>query len=368
MVKTLQRGFTGSYDSADCLFLLTEISTGRIAEQAAAVAAGAAQIGHYRQLLPQEEAPEQFFFDIYDRSLDFYKERVAREVIRLAKAILLRSQGGPIVLASLARAGTPYGALLVRALRVLGRKDAVHYSISLIHKHGVDKNALDYILAQHPGCAFWFIDGWTGKGGISRELHRSVTEYNRERGTNLPTQLAVIADLAGMACLASTTDDYMIPSAPIDAPLNGLVSRTIVSHADIGPTDFHGGMIYRHLDRCDRSNDFIDEISALFHVALSVEDGISGLVTPEMQVEAARRSRDTLARLKAELGIDDDDLIKHGMCESIRAVKRRPMRRFYLRELDHPRNAALRAMAVAKGIELVGAPESAYDCIAICQS
>ncbi|MBY0358484.1 MAG: hypothetical protein K2W82_10830 [Candidatus Obscuribacterales bacterium] len=368
MTKTLQRGFTGSYDKSDCLFLLTEISTNRIAEQEAAVATGATQIGHYRQLLPQEAAPEPCFFDIYDLALDVYKERVAREVMRLAMAILRRSQGGPIVLASLARAGTPYGALLVRALRVLGREDAVHYSISLIHKHGVDKNALDYILAQHPGCAFWFIDGWTGKGGISRELHRSVTEYNSERGTNLPTKLAVIADLAGMACLASTTDDYMIPSAPIDAPLNGLVSRTIVSHADIGPTDFHGGMIYEHLADCDRSNDFIGEISVLFPKASRAEDGVNGLVTPHMQEQASRRSWDTLTRLKTELGIEDDDLIKHGMCESIRAVKRRPMRRFYLRELFHPRNFALRAMAKAKGIELVSAPDSAYDCIAICQS
>jgi hypothetical protein len=52
---------------------------------------------------------------------------------------------------SLARAGTPMGALLARALRWLGRTDVRHYSISIIRDRGIDENALAFILRNGKG-------------------------------------------------------------------------------------------------------------------------------------------------------------------------------------------------------------------------
>jgi hypothetical protein len=55
----------------------------------------------------------------------------------------------------------------------LGRA-APHYSISIIRDRGLDPAALAHIAARHEPADVVFVDGWTGKGAIAGELHRSL--------------------------------------------------------------------------------------------------------------------------------------------------------------------------------------------------
>ena len=36
--------------------------------------------------------------------------------------------------------------------------------------------AIDYIFEHHPGAKIQFVDGWTGKGAITKELEGSMFE------------------------------------------------------------------------------------------------------------------------------------------------------------------------------------------------
>ena len=88
---------------------------------------------------------------------------------------------------------------------VLQRQTA-HYSVSIIRDRGIDLVALEHILAAgHASESIVFIDGWTGKGVISRELEATIAQFNARRGTAIDGGLYVLSDLAGSAACASRT-------------------------------------------------------------------------------------------------------------------------------------------------------------------
>lgn len=347
-----QHGFSGSYRESDCRFLLTELSFDGAGDHCGG----------------WERAPGQTYVDMYHEAMRVNCWRVAGDVARLALEIHVTTpENTPIVMASLARAGTPFGALLVRALRIL-RRTADHYGVSLIKKYGVDHAALDYILPRHREARFLFIDGWTGKGGISRELARSVAEYNASRGTNLPDKLTVLADLAGVSGMAVHTEDYMIPSAGLNAPMNGLISKTYGEHAQMPEGSFHGAYMLEHLRAGDLSNHFIDRVTTDMRVMLSASSELlcAPMVT-DAQREAARRNCATaLARLMDSIGTDNEDLVKHGYAETVRAIQRRPMSRLLLRNPESAQNQTLIAVARSHGMDIVAQPDLEYGCVGIC--
>lgn len=355
--------FSGSYSPEDCLFLLKEVSYDRV--PAALRAAG--QSEQFRDYLPcWEDAPPADHYDLYQSALQVHAERLASEIAVVAHA-LAQSKQERMVLGSLARAGTPYGILLGRALRLIGI-DAVHYSLSLIKGPGVDFAALDYILQRHGDQQFYFIDGWTGKGGIARELEQSVGRYNASRSARFPTQLTVIADLAGVAALAATTEDYLLPSAPINAPMNGLISKTFAHDIEIGAGDFHGALIYRHLADVDRSCEFVDRITAWLPGALQKQllQPVSPISEQDRQA-ARKRCVDELARLTKEFGCTNEDLVKHGYCETVRAMQRRPMKAFILRQPGSSANSVLVKVAREAGVQIIADPHLEYECVGLCQ-
>ncbi|EQG76368.1 hypothetical protein QKA_1853 [Clostridioides difficile DA00165] len=53
-----------------------------------------------------------------------------------------------------------------------------HYTISIIRDKGIDMNAIEYIVKNHPSSKIQFLDGWTGKGTISKELEKACDELN----------------------------------------------------------------------------------------------------------------------------------------------------------------------------------------------
>jgi hypothetical protein len=125
--------------------------------------------------------------------------------------------------------------------------DVPHYSISIIRDRGIDKNALNYIQAEHPNCIITFVDGWTGKGSISSELKKSITEYNQETGAGISYDLAVLADPARLSSIAGTRKDICIPNACLNSTISGLVSRTILNNQYISEKDYHGAVRYDYL-------------------------------------------------------------------------------------------------------------------------
>ena len=67
--------------------------------------------------------------------------------------------------------------------------EVFHYSVSIIRDRGIDPIALDYILNRHSPESLLFVDGWTAKGAIAKELHRSIEDYNNKRSSNLNPKL-----------------------------------------------------------------------------------------------------------------------------------------------------------------------------------
>jgi len=110
--------------------------------------------------------PDPHYLALFGALTERYAGRLAAEILALA-GYLAASRPHEITVVSLARAGTPIGALLVRALRQLGRTDARHYSISIIRDRGIDENALRYILRREKRepAGLAFVDGWTAKAG-----------------------------------------------------------------------------------------------------------------------------------------------------------------------------------------------------------
>lgn len=163
------------------------------------------------------------------------------------------------MLVSLARAGTPVGILIRRYIRQHFGFDPAHYSISIIRGRGIDRNAMAYILQRHAPEDLQFVDGWTGKGAIKRQLDEAMLDYPGVDGS-----LAVLSDPARMAGICGTHDDFLIASACLNSTVSGLLSRTFLRDDIIGPDDFHGAAFYRELMDEDVTNWFIDLVSSHF--------------------------------------------------------------------------------------------------------
>jgi hypothetical protein len=331
--------FSGSYAPQDVTFLLKPVTLQptSVAEKERLIQSGRR---HYSEMIPPESVPGEAYLVLYRDALARNAPRLAQDVASLAAALADLREGREVVIASLARAGTPIGVLLVRALRRLGL-GATHYSVSIIRDRGLDAQALAHIAARHDPRDVIFVDGWTGKGAISGELHRSLT--TRPHGF-APT-LAVIADPAGRADIAPTFDDYLIPSGILNSIVSGLVSRTILN-ADLGgPGDFHACVHYRHLAPHDVSRAFVEEIDALGATAVPRP-------LPQGRAEAAQRCEHTIAELGARYSVADRNRIKPGIAEATRAVLRRVPERLLVRDAADPDVAHLLALASEKNLEI----------------
>jgi hypothetical protein len=310
--------FHGSYLPGDVQFLLKQVvlAPTDVATKERLIQSGKA---HYSTMLSAEHPPEAPYLELFHEALRRNGNRLAHDVAALATTLAARP-GREVVLASLARAGTPVGVLLVRALRALGR-ESTHYSLSIIRDRGIDPVALDHILARHRAADVVFLDGWTGKGSIAGELEASVAEYNAARGTGLVPRLAVVVDLAGVAEIAVTAEDYLIPSSILNAVVSGLVSRTLLNEALVLSGDFHACVYYEHLAPHDLSRHFVDTLSPQVAAHLAGAGPVDWSV--ERRTELRAKSEALVARVQREFGVADRHRIKPGIGESTRALLRR---------------------------------------------
>lgn len=338
--------FSGSYKPTDVSFLLTKIDMQPmtdIDEKERLIQSGRR---HYSELISIERQPSEDYLRLFHRAAEENMPAMARDLIRVSRVIRERRPKG-IVLVSLARAGTPVGVALRRLYLECFGTEAPHYSISIIRDRGIDEAALDFICARHDPETITFIDGWTGKGTITRELNRSVPAFNAARQTNVSPALFVLADLAGCSGGCGSTDDYLIPSSILNATVSGLVSRTILND-EIRPGQFHGCLYYDHLESQDLSQWFVDRLMSAANDRFPRD--ITTPVSATDQSAAAARSEDVVASLMREFGVNDRNYIKPGIGEATRSLLRRAPRVLCLNAADHPEAAHLRVLAAERHV------------------
>lgn len=312
----------GSYAADEVGWLLTDLSEVALEapteEREEAVQSGGA---HYAESLPIEYQPDAEYQRLFFQALDASALRIAHAV-GVVTEIVLDERGPAPVLASLARAGTPVGILMRRWARFAHDLDLPHYAVSIVRGRGIDMVALRWLAAHHDPAHVVFVDGWTGKGAIARELTAAIEDANAALGTAFQAELAVLADPGSCVHTFGTREDFLVPSACLNSTVSGLVSRTVLNTALLAPGQFHGAKCYRQLAGSDVSEQFLDAVSARF-------PEVAAAVARDWPVrQAADRSptwagwRDVEA-LSAQYDIGDVTLIKPGVGETTRVLLRR---------------------------------------------
>lgn len=351
--------FHGSYRPEQVTFLLKPIELAPIADTAAKEALIQSGQKHYSEMLSPEYPPSAAYLALFHDACAQNDARLAADCLHLA-ALIAAKHRTPPTLVSLARAGTPVGVILRDILARHYRAPLAHYSISIIRDRGIDANALRHILTRHADSDLVFIDGWTGKGVIARELARAITAYNRAQQTAMDPGLYVLADLSGTAACAASSEDYLIPTALLNATISGLISRSILNE-QIGAGDYHGCVYYENLRAHDQSQAYADRIAALCPLPLPT----ASAAAPRA---AAQTSAALLAQLRDRYGITDDNLIKPGIGETTRVLLRRQPERLLLRDPDAASTRHLVRLAQEKHVIIEHEPALPYHAVGIIRS
>lgn len=319
---------------------------------------------HYAESLPVEYQPSEEYQDLFKAALDLSAARIARAVGTVTETVLAERGPRP-VLVSLARAGTPVGVLMRRWAQLRHGIDLPHYAVSIVRGRGIDANALRWLAAHHDPADIVFVDGWTGKGAITRELAAAIAEFEAAEGiAGFDPEIAVLADPGGCVRTYGTREDFLIPSACLNSTVSGLISRTVLRSDLVGPDDFHGAKFYRELAASDVSGHFLDTVTAQFgEVADAVDADVKELLTadraPTWEGWAA------VERISEEHGIHDVNLVKPGVGETTRVLLRRvPWKILAKRgagaDLEH-----IRLLAQQRGVPVEEVDELPYTCVGL---
>jgi hypothetical protein len=152
----------------------------------------------------------------------------------------------------------------------------------------------------------------------------------------LRCELTVVADLSGVAGLAATSEDYLIPSSILNAVVSGLISRTVLHPAYVGPTDFHACVFYDHLFEYDVSRWFVDTVSEPIRRLLERRDAGRLDWAESRRAERKASSDGWLNRVAERYGVRDRNRIKPGIGEATRVLLRRIPDRLLLKQPDSP--------------------------------
>lgn len=353
----------GSYQADDVIFLLKDLSHISL-EKDTEDREEAIQSGiHYSEMLPVEYRPTQEYIELFHNTLDHTASKVARACAIVAE-LIMKKRGKSVVLASLARAGTPIGVLIKRYLKATYGLNLPHYSISIIRGKGIDENAIRYMLQQHPDMDIQFVDGWTGKGAI-RKVLMEAKEKLAHQGIILSDDLAVLADPGQCSETFGTREDFLIPSACLNSTVSGLMSRTVLREDLIGPEDFHGAKYYREWESEDLSNLFVDKVSAYFStVSDEARERANHIVATELAPPSWQGLKD-IQRIQHDFGIDDVNLIKPGVGETTRVLLRRVPWKILVDRMDNPNLKHILLLAQDRDVPVEVYPELTYSCCGI---
>ena len=352
--------FTGSYTLDDVQFLLKPII---IEDTPVHLKETLIQSGkkHYSQMLSHESLPSDTYISLFHDAIVQNQQRMAEHLLLLARQIIATRPHG-ITLVSLARAGTPVGVLLKHILKNYFQVDAAHYSVSIMRDVGIDKNALRFILQQHKPESLVFVDGWTGKGVIARQLEKSLAEFALSDGVHVAAELYVLADLSGSATVAASDEDYLIPSSVLNATVSGLISRSVYNPEQADKDDFHGCVFYEQFAEHDLSQYFIKiMLEAVAQVQNKGELPVHCINREQLQ----KVSQDLLHWLSKQYGVSHSNYIKPGIGEATRVLLRREAKQLLLREANTEATRHLCWLAEAKAIPISIVPQLPYQAVAL---
>ena len=354
----------GTYAAHEVGWLLTDLSDMRL-EAATADREREIQSGraHYAESLPIEYQPDSVYLDLFDSVLRETANRLAVAVGYLTE-LVLAERGTDIALVSLARAGTPIGILMRRWAASQHRLTLPHYAVSIVRGRGIATCALRYLSTHHDPARVVFVDGWTGKGAITRELSDAITEHAHRTEIVFNPDLAVLADPGHCVRTFGTRDDFLIASACLNSTVSGLVSRTVLNPRVIGPTDFHGAKFYRDLRPADMSNVFLDTVSAQFETAETQVRRMRDTGNDQHR-EPTWSGLTTVQRIQQQYGITTSNFVKPGIGETTRVLLRRLPWRIVVRDPDAPEHRHIRLLAEARNVPVVVDPDLAYACVGL---
>ncbi|MCR5121438.1 MAG: cysteine protease StiP family protein [Ruminococcus sp.] len=292
---------------------------------------------HYSEMIPREHLPSEEYLQTFFRGLEKYSEHTARAAVLTAEKIYA-DKGENAVLVSLARAGTPVGIIIKHFFKRLYGIDPPHYTISIIRGKGIDDNAMKYILERHEPRDLQFIDGWTGKGAIQRQLLEAMKPY-----PGVDPTVAVLSDPAHVAGICGTHADFMIPSSCLNSTVSGLMSRTFRRPDLIGKDDFDGALCYEEFAEHDLSYRFIDEVEKHFD---------SKLVFPE-DPDTSETALREVQGVAEHFGIADINFVKPGIGETTRVLLRRIPWKILVHSLDDDEHLGhIYQLAEEKGVQV----------------
>lgn len=300
---------------------------------------------HYCEMLPLEYEPSEKYLSAFYDALNRYAGITAKAVGSVAEKIYAE-KGENAVLVSLARAGTPVGILIKHYLDKKYKTDIAHYTISIIRGRDIDRNAMNYILEKHAPQDIQFVDGWTGKGAIQRQLDEAMRDY-----PDIDSSLAVLSDPANIAGKCGTYKDFLIASSCLNSTVSGLMSRTFLRSDIIGENDFHGAMYYGELAEKDLSYTFINAVENEFDFNAPV---FAEEAPPRTGLEEVRE-------IAAQFGIEDINLVKPSIGEATRVLLRRVPWKLLVHSLeDNEHLGHIYQLAKEKGVEVVQYPLKNY--------
>lgn len=351
-----------SYRADEVTWLLTDLAQFPL-EASTEVREAAIQSGaHYAESLPIEYRPTPEYHRVFRTSVTASAGRVAHAVGVVTDLVL--STRPRAVLVSLARAGTPIGILMRRWAAWKYGRELPHYALSIVRGRGIDRPALRYIAARHNPADVVFVDGWTGKGAIARELRATLAEVAAQEGLRFDPRVAVLADPGHCVTEYGTRDDLLIPSACLNATVSGLVSRTVRNDRIIGAGRFDGAKFYRDLAAEDVSGWFLDTVAAEFQ---AIADSVAA---DWPRLAGSDRSPDwrgwrQAVEISARYDIGSVNLVKPGIGETTRVLLRRVPARVLVRTGAAADLGHVLLLAAQRGVPVEEVDDLPYACVGL---
>lgn len=353
----------GSYAAEDVTWLLKDLShlslEADTAERERAVQSG---VANYAESLPVEYLPTPEYQSLYEDAVARAGKRIAVAVGTVTE-LALAARDRQAVLVSLARAGTPVGILMRKWAALRHGLDVPHFTMSIVRGVGLDHTALRYLGRHFDPNRILFVDGWTGKGAISRELKSSLDAFFEETGVRIANDLAVLADPGHCVSMFGTREDFLIPSACLNSTVSGLVSRTVFNTEYIGPDDFHGAKFYAELAPRDVSRAYVEAIAAHFpDVVRQVDAAVAAhtRAAPPSWVGWA-----AVERISADYGINNVNLVKPGVGETTRVLLRRVPWKVLINPQARADVAHILLLAEQRGTPVEEVPGLPYSCVGL---
>jgi len=156
---------------------------------------------------PEPFLPNEFLTTVGQ----FHHPKLSTAMATLAATIMAwQPDMSRLLLVAILRAGMPIADGVARLL-----PGAVTVSLSLFPGLGIDQVALQTLQRDYPNHRWLFVDGWTGRGNVAREVAKLGI-----------APLAVLTDPWGWADFAGCHEDIFCPSACFTGPTTLGFSRT----------------------------------------------------------------------------------------------------------------------------------------------